>query len=75
MKGCIPETRFTTGKGGGTVVGSKQLRSQKKANVKQLVITHHDPDHNDEFLKAQERKSKDMFENVSFARDKMEIEI
>ncbi|MEM6764006.1 MAG: MBL fold metallo-hydrolase [Bacteroidota bacterium] len=45
----------------------------KKAGVKQLILTHHDPDHNDEFLKEVEKECQAVFPDVLLAREKMEI--
>ncbi len=45
------------------------------ANVKQLAITHHDPDHDDEFLLEMEKQCQSKFPNCILARDKMEIEL
>jgi phosphoribosyl 1,2-cyclic phosphodiesterase len=39
------------------------------------VITHHDPDHNDEFLNDVEKQCQVRFPNVFLAREKMEIVI
>jgi phosphoribosyl 1,2-cyclic phosphodiesterase len=47
----------------------------EQARVKQLVITHHDPDHNDEFLLDIERKCKARFPATVLAREKMEITV
>jgi len=45
------------------------------ANVKQLAITHHDPDHDDDFLLAMEKQCQAKFTNCILAREKSEIEI
>jgi phosphoribosyl 1,2-cyclic phosphodiesterase len=45
----------------------------KRANVKQLIITHHDPDHDDLFLDAMERECKQVFPNSFFAKEGGEI--
>jgi phosphoribosyl 1,2-cyclic phosphodiesterase len=47
----------------------------KKANVKKLVITHHDPDHDDAFLEAMEKECKNAFPNSCFAKEGMEIDV
>ena len=47
----------------------------KLAGVKKLVITHHDPDHDDAFLDAMEAECQAIFPNSSFAREGMEISI
>ncbi len=45
------------------------------AGAKQLVITHHDPNHDDEFLKKMEKKCQDRFRDCTFARENMEFSI
>jgi len=40
-----------------------------------LAITHHDPDHDDEFLLGMEKQCQERFPNCVLAREKMEIEI
>lgn len=45
------------------------------AKVKRLIITHHDPDHNDEFLDALEKECQYIFPNSFFAREGMEISV
>ncbi|MEO8712125.1 MAG: MBL fold metallo-hydrolase [Parafilimonas sp.] len=44
-----------------------------RANVKRLIITHHDPDHNDEFLDEMEQDCQKLFPNSIFAKEGMEI--
>lgn len=46
-----------------------------KANVKKLVITHHDPDHNDDFLDNMEYECQKLFPGSIFAREGMEISL
>jgi phosphoribosyl 1,2-cyclic phosphodiesterase len=46
-----------------------------KANVKKLIITHHDPDHNDDFLDAMEYECQKLFPNSIFAREGMEVTV
>jgi len=45
----------------------------ERANVKQLILTHHDPDHDDEFLRKIEKKCQDRFKDTLLAREKMEV--
>ena len=47
----------------------------ERANVKYLMMTHHDPDHDDEFLSKAERNCLDRFKYCAFAREGMEITI
>jgi phosphoribosyl 1,2-cyclic phosphodiesterase len=44
-----------------------------RANVRQLVITHHDPDHDDEHLRDAERRCREIVPGAVFAREGMEI--
>jgi phosphoribosyl 1,2-cyclic phosphodiesterase len=45
----------------------------ERAKVKQLIITHHDPDHNDAFLLDVEKQCQARFPNTVLAREKMEV--
>ena len=47
----------------------------EQAKVKRLIITHHDPDHNDAFLCDVEKKCQARFPGAVFARGKMEVVI
>ncbi len=42
-----------------------------RANAKQLVITHHDPDHDDDFLRMAEKRCREIVPNSIFAREGM----
>lgn len=46
-----------------------------KANVKRLIITHHDPDHDDTFLDHLEKECRKIFPNSSFAKEGMEVSV
>ena len=43
------------------------------AGVKDLVMTHHDPEHDDEFLLRMEKLCQGRFPNAQLAREGMEI--
>ena len=45
----------------------------KRANVKKLVIIHHDPDHDDDMLDSMERECQKEFPNSVFAKEVMEV--
>jgi phosphoribosyl 1,2-cyclic phosphodiesterase len=45
----------------------------KQAKVKRLIITHHDPDHNDDFLDSMEKDCQAAFPNSLFAKEGMEV--
>jgi phosphoribosyl 1,2-cyclic phosphodiesterase len=46
-----------------------------RASVKKLIITHHDPDHNDDALDMMELECQKEFPNAFFAKEGMEIEV
>lgn len=46
----------------------------EKANVKKLYLTHHDPEHNDEFLNKIEKLCQKRFSNCFLAREGVQIE-
>jgi len=62
-------------KGWGHSSFEQAIQVAEMAQVKQLAITHHDPDHNDEFLKNIEKKCQDRFKDCVLAREKMQIEL
>lgn len=45
----------------------------EQAKVKRLVVTHHDPDHDDAFLRDIEKQCQARFANAVLAREQMEI--
>ena len=47
----------------------------EQANVKHLVLTHHDPDHDDDFLKKIEIKCQERFSNCELARTGLVVEV
>lgn len=49
------------------------LEVAELANVKQLAMTHHDPDHDDEFLRKIEKQCQERFKDCVLARDYMTI--
>ena len=74
----IHEAQYTdeeleTHKGWGHSSYSQAIEVAERCNVKQLIITHHDPDHNDEFLRKMEMRSQERFKDLVFARDGFEI--
>jgi len=50
-------------------------RIAKEARIKQLVLTHHDPLHNDEFVRGMETFAKSLFENAMSAYEGLTIEL
>ena len=51
------------------------MQLAEMAGVKRLALTHHDPDHDDEFLERIEKLCQERFPNVVLAREGMEISI
>lgn len=49
------------------------IECARLAGVKKLVLTHHDPDHNDSFLAEIETRSKELFPNCVLARENMTL--
>lgn len=60
-------------KGWGHSSWEQAVEVARQANVKQLAITHHDPDHDDDFLSDVEKQVQAQFPNAVLAREKMEI--
>ena len=52
---------------------SQAIEVAKLANVKQLIFTHHDPDHDDAFLSKMELHCQSIFPNCMMAKEGMEI--
>lgn len=71
--GQYTEEEYKKLKGWGHSTWQQAVEVAKRANVKKLVITHHDPDHDDEFLVALEKDCQKAFPNSVFAREGMEI--
>jgi phosphoribosyl 1,2-cyclic phosphodiesterase len=45
------------------------IRTAREANVKKLVLFHHDPEHDDQFMKDLEKEVRRHFENAEVARE------
>lgn len=60
-------------KGWGHSTWEQAAEVAKRAHVKKLIITHHDPDHNDDFLDKMEKECKAYFPNSLFAKEGMEV--
>lgn len=60
-------------KGWGHSTWEQAVEVAKRAGVKKLVITHHDPDHTDDFLDGIERECQQAFPDSCLAREGMEI--
>ena len=51
------------------------MQIAEMAGVEQLALTHHDPDHDDEFLEPIEKLCRERFPNAVLAREGMVISI
>jgi len=51
------------------------VRLARAADVKQLVIFHHDPDHDDEFMEHVEAEARELFQGATVAREHMRIDL
>ncbi len=76
----IHEAQYTTEelekyKGWGHSSFDQAIEVAERAGVKRLVMTHHDPDHDDEFLRKQEKICQARYKDCELARDKMVIEV
>ena len=60
-------------KGWGHSSWEQAIEVAELANVKKLFITHHDPDHNDEFLRKVELQCQERFPNCFLAREGVEV--
>ena len=49
------------------------MQVAEMAGVKRLAMTHHDPEHDDDFLLRMEKLCQERFPNTQFAREGMEI--
>jgi ribonuclease BN (tRNA processing enzyme) len=54
---------------------SQTIEVEERSNAKQLIISTHNPNHQDEFLRKMEKKSRDEFRDLIFARDNYEYSI
>jgi phosphoribosyl 1,2-cyclic phosphodiesterase len=69
------DAELKTHKGWGHSSHTQAIELAEKADVNQLILTHHDPDHDDEFLKRVERKCQGRFKNCLLARSGLTIKI
>ena len=61
--------------GWGHSTWQEAVRLCRTANVKQLAIFHHDPDHDDEFMEALEAEAKAVWPGTLVAREKMSLSL
>lgn len=69
------EDEFPAKVGWGHSTWNEGVRLCRAANVKRLVIFHHDPDHNDDFMEKLEAEAKAEWADTIVAREGMTIEI
>ena len=62
-----------THRGWGHSSFDQAMQVAEMAGVKQLAMTHHDPEHDDEFLLRMEKLCRGRFPNAQLAREGMEI--
>lgn len=62
-------------KGWGHCTWEQAVEVALRANVKRLIITHHDPDHDDEFLDVLEKQCQKILPNSLFAKEGMEVSV
>jgi phosphoribosyl 1,2-cyclic phosphodiesterase len=74
-EGQYTPEELVTHRGWGHSSWVQAVEVAEQAKVRQLVITHHDPDHDDHFLLEVERKARARFPKTVLAREKMEIVI
>ena len=67
------EAEFPARVGWGHSTWNEGVRLARRANVKKLVIFHHDPDHEDPFMEKLEAEAKETWEHTIVARDNMEL--
>ncbi len=76
----IHEAQYTdeellTHKGWGHSSFNQAIEVAERANAKVLAMTHHDPDHDDAFLRKIEKQCQDRFKDCMLAREGMSIEV
>jgi phosphoribosyl 1,2-cyclic phosphodiesterase len=62
-------------KGWGHSSYDQAIEVAKRAGVKKLIITHHDPEHTDDYLLEKEKWCQKRFENCQFAREGMQVNV
>jgi len=60
-------------KGWGHSTWEQAAEVARLAHVKKLIVTHHDPDHDDDFLDGLEQECQKVFPNSLFAKEGMEV--
>ena len=73
--GQYTDEEYVTHRGWGHSTWRQAVEVAKRANVKKLAITHHDPDHDDDMLDAMECECRKEFPNSFFAKEGLEVEV
>jgi phosphoribosyl 1,2-cyclic phosphodiesterase len=71
--GQYTESEYKKHKGWGHSTWKQAAEVALRAHAKKLIVTHHDPDHDDDFLDSMEKECQRYFPNSSFAREGMEV--
>ena len=74
-EGQYTPEELKTHRGWGHSSWDQAVEVAERARVKRLIVTHHDPDHDDDFLLGIERRCQARFANTVLAREKMEVVI
>lgn len=69
------DAELVTRKGWGHSSYRQAIEVAKRSGAKKLVMTHHDPDHDDAFLSDMEQKCQQVFPNCCLAKEMMEVYI
>ena len=64
-----------THRGWGHSSWEQAIEVAERANVKNLYLTHHDPDHNDDMLRNIEKECQERFTNCFLAREGQSIRL
>lgn len=73
--GQYTDDEYEKYKGWGHSTWRQAIEVARQANVKKLIITHHDPDHDDAFLDEIETACQREFPDVILAKEGMEISV
>jgi phosphoribosyl 1,2-cyclic phosphodiesterase len=71
--GQYTDEEYKKYKGWGHSTWRQAVEVAIRAKVKRLIITHHDPDHDDDFLDSMEIECKKEFPDCLFAKEGMEV--
>ena len=74
-EGQYDNEEIETKKGWGHSTYEQALEVARLSGAKKLAITHHDPDHDDAYLREKEQWCQSQLSNCVFARDGMTLEV